>query len=204
MKPFINYGFAPVFKKIAFLGLMSALIVSCGSDNKNKDNGSGSVTNPAFGPGAQGQQAQSTFNNLKSQYACQQGRVKDLNFTVSNGQVGYNTIAGQLTGGSSGGSVVSQFAGINYGTRDILYVLKKSNGGQVTYDVILSLCAYRDQYREYIDVNASLLSNFYISQPLSLSDNASCATGSVLNGWVTFTSSAYGPIPTQFAAVSCQ
>lgn len=199
-------------KKLALSLVTASLVVSCGSDNKNKTDSSAtnySGSNPVFQSSAQDL---NHWNGLKNKYQCNtsygsQGRLPDLNFVVQGGQSGYNygysnTVSGQLTPGGVGGAIQGSFAGVNFGTRDLIYVTKVNNGSSVVYNVTISLCSWMGQYQHYIGGNAQL-SNFMISAPLVLNQSSGCSIGIVSDGWITFTSSTFGAIPTRFSSSSC-
>lgn len=210
MKTVNGSKFKKLGKTLALTLVTASLVVSCGKD-KNKTNSSDTATYSGSNPVFQNSAADlSQWNNLKSKYQCNtqygsQGRLPDLNFVVQSSQQqgGFgNTVSGQLTPGGIGGSIQGSYAGINFGTRDIIYVTKVFNGSQVAYNVTVSLCSWQGQYQSYIGGNAQL-SNFMISSPLVLNTSSGCPIGIVSDGWITFSSSTFGPIPTRFSSNSC-
>jgi hypothetical protein len=211
-------------KNIILILAFMLVIQSCGKKNTvNSDNaGSGSpaptTTIPPgsapLGAFAIPSNLINNVNQLKSEIQCQNGtsnaRLGDLFFNVANvGVSGTSIVQGQLVPGGTAGNVSLAFAGLNYGSRDILFVFKTTDaGGNITgYNVLLSLCEFRNIFNPnefFIGGNAQL-SNFTITIPLNLDHDPKC--GSILNidkGEITFVSSNFGPIPRQFAKYCLQ
>ena len=213
MKPFSYFKWRSFLKKTLILGVASALVVGCGSDKKNEaedtnNNNNVNGTSPIFnGNNNVGQNAAQYWNQLKSQYQCSNGgRMEDMTFTLQ-GQGYGGSIQGALQNGASGGSVSATYAGVNLGTRDLVFITQMS-GGQ--YNVVLSLCTWSGNFgygypqqgnTEFIGPNAGM-SNFRVDY-MTLSNSYNCPAGKVLDGWVTFYSQTYGgEIPTRFTQVS--
>jgi hypothetical protein len=217
MKTFTYYKCKSVAKKIGVLGLTALMIASCGSDNDNKTNtATNGVTNvpvgtsPIFGnPNTGiGSQDLSTWNNLKNQTNCQQGRMEDLTFTVTGSQGYYgggysSSVSGTLQQGQATGTSQGSFYGKS-GQGDLIFVSRVSTGSnQLSYNVVLSYCIYQDYVAQYIGPNAGMQN--FIVQNMQLTQSNSCASGNVTSAVVGFISPNYSQqqyVPIQYGPVS--
>ena len=203
-------------KKFVPIALTALMLVSCGKDTENQI--VATETNPTTNPDGYYPQypnsqptspvivesnSQYHWDNLKSQNACPYGntRMQDLSYTLQAG-AHQAQISGSLQAGNISGTLSQTFSGMNIGTKDLLFIAQVSNGSQVAYNVVVSLCSWSTPYgQEFIGPNAGL-TNFNLHY-MTLSQSTNCPTGKILDGWLSFTSQTYGgSIPTRFAPVS--
>ena len=84
------------------------------------------------------------------------------------------------------------FAGVNEGTRDIIFVSKvyqNSQSNSVGYNITLSLCPQKGQHEDYIGGNAKL-ENFQFGD-INIDHDTNCRTANVDNAYIRFTSNQY-------------
>ena len=198
------------------LSVTALLFTSCGSSEGENEVATAPTvqgTSPIFnGQTGSGATNLSAWNNVKGQQQCPQGqRMQDLTFALQSQSYG-SQIYGQLVAGGGAGGSANSFIGVNYGTRDLMYVTQ----GNAGYTVVLSLCTVPasnnynyNQYQQYPNTQQSTeyigasagMSNFradYIN--LSMGYNS---TSGQASGRITFYSQGYqGNITTEFAPVS--
>ena len=217
MKTFTYYKCKSIAKKIGVLGLTALMIASCGSDNENKTDTS-ATGNPFNAPSGTSDvfinpntgvnsQDLSTWNNLKNQTNCPQGRMQDLTFTVSAQNNYYGGYSSSVSGTMQQGQVSGTSQGSYYGRSgqgDLMFVSKVSTGSnQAAYNIVLSYCIYQDYIAQYIGPNAGM-TNFVV-QNMQLSQSTNCSAGSVTSAVVGFISPNYSQnqyVPIQYAPVA--
>lgn len=188
MKSFNYYKLKAIGQKLAILSIASLVLVSCGKSNKKNEanNNTGiSGNSPLIGNNAQG-----SWNQLKSQTQCQgvgqgftsNGRLGDLGYT-------YNQQSGQFTqGGAASQSGVVAFGKSSAG--DLIYMSPiNSNGYSTTYAVVISLCSQQGQQ------NGEYLNNIQNMQPGSYGlypSNQNFGSNGEVNGSIRFMSTISG------------
>lgn len=190
-------------KKTSYLALAASLIVACGSDNKtnsgdaNNNNyhtpgnfnpnhpgpGGGNYTPGSGGAGNIPSHIQQDMQYLKQAWNCgQYQRLQDIHMHIPQGQGSQTGIFGQFQPGHTGGSHQATFAGVNYGTHDLIFVTKVSQNGQVAYNFTLSLCA-----RPHGGIDqGTQFQHFQMHNYFVLDHNANCAIGNVDAGDISF------------------
>lgn len=191
-------------KKAAVLGLSSLLFIACGQENKTDSGNSGNYdynnhnnpyNPPNYGGGHTGAPGQisADIEYLKQNYPCPNGqRLPDIHMSVTQGSSSNTTVYGNFSSGHISGTHSASFAGANYGTRDLIFVTKVSQGGQVAFNFSLSLCPQYNQYSgaEIIGPNTQFYSMEMI-QGFNLDHDVSCALGNVDAGGIRFTTNTH-------------
>ncbi len=194
-------------RRLSYLFILSSLVAAttltgCGKssnvfqDKPNIANPPGD-SNPVFTQPGSSQ----AWNQLKSQYKCPNGnRLPDFVFRVDGNQGQWeNQVSGALTPGQHSGTASGTYIGLNYGTADMMSIIKVSSGLNAKYNAVISICSDSSGGYDYIGGSAKL-SNFRITSPILYMD-AHCASGNIRDGYISFTSSTYGDIPVNFSSV---
>ena len=185
-------------RKTSYLALTASMIVACGSDNKtnsgdanqnyhtpgNYDPNTGGYT-PGSGSGSGNlpSNVQQDMQYLKQQWQCGNGgRLQDIHMHVPQGGASQTSIYGQFQQGHASGSHQATFAGANYGTHDLIFVTKVSNGGQIAYNFTVSLCP---QPHGGLD-QGTQFQYFEMQNYFVLDHNAGCTLGNVDAGDIRF------------------
>ena len=169
--------------------MMSAILIasSCGKKT-NTVNSAGSGTSPFYtgNPALSSNPAIVTqVQSLKSSVACLTGRnrlANDVSFYINGGSISGTTIGGNWQSGfMSTGTISNLYIGVS-AYRDLLFVTKVTNGGQVIgYNVTLSFCEVPNAYPNYpaLVSNDRPLVNFQAPNGIVLDTNTYCGYGVV-------------------------
>jgi len=186
-----------IMKNVITMSMIALVLSSCGKSSENEIRSDDLVNtnpignpigNPTVGPGVGvGADLNGYWTNLKAQHACSQngGRMQDIGFTLQGSASG-GQVYGSMTQGTVGGQITQTYTGLNYGTKDLMFVSQVINNGQVAYNVVLSFCRYIDQYgQEFIGENAGLTQ---FQAQMTIENSTNCPTGQIENGWIQFRS----------------
>jgi len=173
--------------KFAKVGVAALMLASCGKDNVISSNGnlvgtSPVYSNPAISP---------AWNQLKSTYPCKTPEPRTevaLTVATNQGQQG-NRIQGNLVAGQTPGSTQGTYLGADYYTGDLISVTKVVNGNTSSYNIVMSMCAYKSQYGTPIIGPGVQLNNYQILDPIMIAESTK-AYGDVMFGSISFMSSA--------------
>lgn len=196
----------PFTRKVAVIGLTSLLLIACGSDNKTNSNNHGPNLPPTNSPTPDLPPAsdmpgnvESDMSYLKQNYQCEQGqRMPDIRMSVTQFTNSNTTIQGQFQSGFVEGRHSASYAGANYGTRDLIFVTKVSDGsGNVAFNFTLSLCPQKNagSGADIIGPNTQYQSMEMI-QGFTLDHDVACALGNVDVGGIRFQTDSH-PTPHQ-------
>lgn len=166
------------------------LLASCGKKNTVNSNNVGTASGSS--PFYVGNPALSANPNIinqvqavRSSVTCLSGRnrlANDISFFVNSGSITGTTIGGNWQAGFlQTGTISNMYVGVS-AYRDIMFVTKVVNGGQVLgYNVTLSFCEVPNAYPNYpaLVSNDRALVNFQAPKGIVLDTNTYCGYGVV-------------------------
>ncbi|MBP9679880.1 MAG: hypothetical protein KBD76_00630 [Bacteriovorax sp.] len=209
------------FSMTLLMGLL--LLGSCGKkENKVNTNAYGSASpisnaNTLFG-GTAGTLIVNQYNSLRSSISCLPGRTRlanDVSFYVNGAFTGTTVKGNWQPGFITTGIVSDMYVGVS-AYRDIMFLTKVTNGGQVVgYNVTLSFCDVPNAYANYpaLVSNDRALAYFQAPNGITINTATTCGYGLIaaaLNTIVISQKSSSNPytsdypIYTSFTKPNCQ
>lgn len=177
----------PLKHTLKITSLACLLILGACGKKENKVNSNGASGTSPFYVGNPALSANPAIVNqvqsLRASVACLQGRnrlANDVSFYINGGSISGTTIGGQWQSGFMGsGSISNLYVGVS-AYRDLMFVTKVTNGGQVIgYNVTLSFCEVPNAYPNYpaLVSNDRALINFQAPNGIVLDTNTYCGYG---------------------------